>query len=70
MVIATCQFHDLLTPVTIILSSVKGNKILNITTKFITFQILGKEEFSKQTNKRSWEGSDHVKILTKPISSY
>ena len=68
MVIATCQFHDLLTPVTIILSSVKGNKILNITTKFITFQ--GKEEFSKQTNKRCWEGSDHVKILTKPISSY
>ena len=45
-----CQFHDLLTPVTIILLSVKRNKMLSIKTKFDTFQILGKEEFSKRTN--------------------
>ena len=49
MVIATCQFHDLLTPVTIILLSVKRNKILNIKTKFNTFHILGKEVFSRRT---------------------
>ena len=66
MVIATCQFHNLLTPVTIILLSVKRNKMLNIKTKFDTFQILGEEEISKRTNTRSWEGSDHAKILTKP----
>ena len=37
--------HDLLPPVTIILLSVKLSKMLNIKTKFDTFQILGKEEF-------------------------
>ena len=41
--------HDLLTPVTIILSGLKLNKMLNTKTKFDTFQILGKDEFSKQT---------------------
>ena len=45
--------HDLLTPITLILLSVKLNKMLNIKTKFDTFQILGKEEFSKRTNTRS-----------------
>ena len=69
MVIATCQFMIFLTPVTIILLSVKLNKMLNVITKFDTFQILVKEEFSKLTNTRSWEGCDHAKILTKPISS-
>ena len=71
MTIATRQFLDLLTPVAIILLSIKRNKMLNLKTKFDTFQILGKEEFSfaKRTNTRSWEGSDHTKILTKPISS-
>ena len=43
--------------------------MLNTKTKFDTFQVLGKEEFSKRTNTRSWEGSDHAKILTKPIAS-
>ena len=47
----------------------KRNKMLNIKTKFDTFQILGMEEFSKRTNTRSWEGNDHAKILTKPMSS-
>ena len=60
MVIATCQFYYLLTPVTIILLNVKRNKMSNIKTKFDTFQILGKEEFSKRTNARSWGGSDHA----------
>ena len=69
MVIATCQFIIFLTPVTTILSSAKLNKLLNMITKFDTFQILVKEEFSKRTNTRSWEGCDHAKILTKPISS-
>ena len=43
--------------------------MLNIITKFSTFQILGKDEFSKRTNTRSWEGIDHAKILTKSIPS-
>ena len=30
---------------------------------------VGKEEFSQQTNTRSWEGCDHAKILPKSISS-
>ena len=38
--------------------------MLNIKTKSDTFQILGKEEFSKRTNTRSWEGCDHAKILS------
>ena len=38
--------HDLLTPITLILLSVKLNKMLNIRTKFDTLQILGEEEFS------------------------
>ena len=42
--------------------------MLNIKTKFDTFQILGKEEL-KRTNTRSWEGYDCVKILTKSIFS-
>ena len=54
--------HDLLTPVTIILLSVKLNKMLNTKTKFDTFQNLGKEEFSKRTNTRGWEGYDHACI--------
>ena len=63
-------FLDFLTRVAIILLSIiRRNKILNIKTKFDTFQILGKEEFSKRTNARSWEGGDHAKILTKPTSS-
>ena len=37
--------------------------MLNIKTKFDTFQILGKEVFSKRTNIPSWEGSDYAKIL-------
>ena len=61
--------HDLLTPLTIILLSVKLNKMLNMKTKSDTFQILGKEEFSTRTNTRSWEGCDHAKLLTKSISS-
>ena len=69
MVIATCQFIDHLTPVTIILLRVKLNKLLNIKSKFDTFQILGKEEFSKRTNTRSFEGREQAKILTKSISS-
>ena len=68
MVIATCQIRDLLTPVAIILLSVKRNKLSNINAKFGTFQILGMEEFSKRTNAWSWE-SDHAKILTKPVPS-
>ena len=59
------MISHLLTPITIILLIVKGNKMLNIKTKFDTFQILGKEEFSQRTNTCSWEGSDHTKILTK-----
>ena len=69
MVIATCQLHDLLNLVIIILLSKKRNKMLNIKTTFYSFQIVGKEEFSKRTNTLSWEGSDHAKILTKPIST-
>ena len=69
MMIATCQFLDLLTPVATILLSIKRNKMLNIKIKFDTFQIPGKEGFSKRTNIRSWEGHNHAKILTKPISS-
>ena len=61
--------HDLSPPVTIILLSVNLNKMLNIKTKFNTFQILGKEELSKRTNTRSWEGYEHSKILTNSISS-
>ena len=61
--------HDILTPVTIILLSVKLNKILNTKAKFDIFLILGKEEFSKRTNTHRWEGCDHAKILTKSISS-
>ena len=40
--------------------------MLNIKTKFDTFQILSKEEFSKRTNTRSWEECGHAKILTNP----
>ena len=36
--------------------------MLNIKTESDTFQILGKEEFSKRTNAFRWEGRDHVKI--------
>ena len=36
--------------------------MLNIKIKFDTFQILGKEEFSKRTNTRSREGYDHARI--------
>ena len=43
--------------------------MLNIKTKFDTFQIIGKDEFSKRTNTRSWEGCDDAKILTKSIFS-
>ena len=43
--------------------------MLNTKTKFDTFQILGKEEFSKRTNTLSWEGCEHAKILTKSTSS-
>ena len=50
-------------------SSVMLKEMLNIKPKFGTFQILGKEEFSKRTNTRSLEGCDHAKILTKSISS-
>ena len=53
--------HDLLTPVTIILVSLKLNKMLNVKTEFDTFQALGKEEFSKRTNTHSWKGCDHAK---------
>ena len=49
--------------------SVKLKEMLNIKTKFDTFQILGEEEFSKRTNTHSWEGYEHAKILTKSISS-
>ena len=49
--------------------SITRNKMLNIKTTFDTIQILGKEEFSKRTNTPNWEGSDHAKTLTKPISS-
>ena len=60
--------HDL-TPVTIILLSLKRNKIVEYKkAKLDTSQILGKEEFSRRTNTRSWEGCGHAKILTKPIS--
>ena len=45
--------HDLLNPVTIVLLSVKLNKMLNIKSKFDTSQILGKEEFSKRTSTPS-----------------
>ena len=62
--------HDLLPPVTITLLSIELKEMLNIKTKFDTFQILGKEQFSKRTNTRSWEGCEHAKILTKSISSY
>ena len=62
------SIHDLSPPVTIILLSVKLKEMFNIKTKFDTFQILGKEEFSKRTNTRSWEGCEHAKILTKSIS--
>ena len=41
---------------------VKLNKMLNIKTKSDTLQILGREEFSKRTNARNWEGCDHAKI--------
>ena len=43
--------------------------MLSIENKFDTFQILDKEEFSKRTNTRSWEGCDHAEILTKSMSS-
>ena len=56
---------DLLTPVTIILLSIKLNKMFNIKTS----QILRKKEFTKRTNTLSWEACDHAKILTKSISS-
>ena len=49
-------------------TKLKLNKMLNIKTKFDTFQILGKEEFSKRTNIRSAEGCDHAKVFTKSIS--
>ena len=39
--------HDLLISITIILLGVKLDKVLNIKTKSDTFQILGREEFSK-----------------------
>ena len=58
------SIHDLLPPVTIILLSLKLKLMLNIKTKFGTFQILGKEEFSERTNTRSWKGCEHAKILT------
>ena len=47
----------------------KLKEMLNIKTKFDTFQILGEEEFLKRTNTRSWEGREHAKILTKSIPS-
>ena len=52
---------------TIISLRVKPNKMLNINIKFDTFQILEKEEFSKQTRTRSCtcEGCDHTKLLKK-----
>ena len=40
MVIDNLSIHDLLPPVAINLLSVKLNKMLNINTKFDTFQIL------------------------------
>ena len=43
--------------------------MFNIKTKFDIFQILGKDEFSRRTNTRSWEGCEHAKLLTKSISS-
>ena len=43
--------------------------MLNIKTKSDTFQILGREEFSKRTNASNWEGCDHAKICTKSIFS-
>ena len=54
--------HDVLPSVTIILLRVKLNKMLNVKTKSCTFQILGREEFSKRTNAHSWEGCDQAKI--------
>ena len=56
---------SILAPVT----TIKLNKMLNIKAKFDTFQIPGKEEFSKRTNTHSWKGCNHVKILTKSISA-
>ena len=57
---SSLPIHDLLTLVTVILLSVKLHKMLNMKTKFDTFQILGKEEFSERTNTCSWEGCDHA----------
>ena len=48
--------HNLLTPVTIILLSVKLSKILNIKTEFGTFQTIGKED--SQRNRHAQLGKD------------
>ena len=44
-----------------------GTSIESFTGSSPSEQIIGtcKEEFSKRTNTRSWEGCDHAKILTK-----
>ena len=59
--------HDLVTLVTIIFSGHflkhKGKKMLHIENKLDTFRILGREEFSKGTNTRSWENINNVHIL-------
>ena len=59
--------HDCLTPKTIILLGVKRNKMLNIKTKFGTFQILGKEEFSKQAKGRFTQSNFLIQLFFSPL---